>query len=148
MLFRSDAAYFGTEGGKFFAVDWKAGSVLWTYQADGNPQYRSSPAVTDGCVVFGGRNKRVTALNPKTGEVKWEFTARSRIDSSPVVVGSRVYVGGADGRIYGLSLETGKQEFLFEGGGGFSSSPAVAGGKLIIANDRGVLFCLGEKTGS
>ena len=98
----------------------------------------------DGLLVTGGRNKRIQALNTKTGEIVWQFLTRGRVDSSPVIVGSRVYVGGSDGRIYGLDLKTGKKFFEKEVGQGFVGSAAIADGKLIIAGDEGTVYCFGE----
>jgi outer membrane protein assembly factor BamB len=138
--------YFGTEGGTFFAVNWKDAKVAWKAEEKGSSQpYRSSPAVRDNIVVVGSRSRRVEAFNPKTGEQLWSFATKQRIDSSPVIVGDRVYVGAADGRLYGLELKTGKQVFEYQGTGGFTGSAAVAGGKLVIATDRGVVYCFGSK---
>jgi len=95
--------------------------------------------------VVGGRNKRVHALNPKTGEELWSFAAKSRFDSSPVIVGDRVFAAAADGRLYALDLKSGKELWQYESGGGYTGSPAVADGRLVIANDDGVVYCFGEK---
>jgi outer membrane protein assembly factor BamB len=141
-----DNAYFGTEGGTFFAVNWKDAKVAWKAEEKGSSQpYRSSPAVQEGIVVVGSRSRRVEAFNAKTGEELWSFATKQRVDSSPVIVGERVYVGAADGRLYGLELKTGKQVFEYQGTGGFTGSPAVADGKLVIATDRGVVYCFGGK---
>ena len=117
-----DIAYFGTEAGAFFAVNWRAAKVEWVFKPDqGSQPFRSSPAVTPDVVVFGGRNKRVHALNPKNGDVLWEFAAKNRVDGSPVIVGQRAIVGSADGRLYALDLRTGDKVWEFEAGGGFST---------------------------
>jgi outer membrane protein assembly factor BamB len=139
-------AYFGTEGGAFFAVNWKDAKIAWTFTPErGTQPFRSSPAVTDACVVFGGRNKQVQALDPKTGEELWTFAARNRVDSSPVIVGKRAFIGSADGRLYALDLKTGKEVWQYEAGGGFAGSPAVAENRLVIASEDGVVYCFGEK---
>jgi outer membrane protein assembly factor BamB len=141
-----DNAYFGTEGGTFFAVNWKEAKVAWKAEDKGSSQpYRSSPAVKEGIVVVGSRSRRVDAFDPATGKELWSFATKQRIDSSPVIVGKTVYVGAADGRLYGLELKTGKQVFEHQATGGFSGSPAVAEGKLVIATDRGVVYCFGSK---
>lgn len=143
---RGDLVYFGTEAGTFFAVNWKTAVVAWTFQPDkGSQPFRSSPAVTSEAVVFGGRNKRVHALEPATGKPLWEFTARNRLDGSPVIVGSRAFVGAADGRLYALDVKTGKVLWQHEAGGGFNGSPAVSRGRLVIGNDNGAVYCFGEK---
>ncbi|MBX9792508.1 MAG: PQQ-binding-like beta-propeller repeat protein [Pirellulales bacterium] len=141
-----DMIYFGTEGETFFGINWRKSEIVWRYR---NPQrafpYRSSAALTKELVIVGGRDKMIKALDPATGEPRWTFPTKSRVDSSPVVVGQRVFVGGADGRLYGLSLKTGEKVWEYEAGGGFNASPAVAAGRLVIGNEDGVVFCFGAK---
>jgi outer membrane protein assembly factor BamB len=138
--------FFGTEGGVAYCVNWRKAETVWTYRTDkGNQSFRSSPAVTDNAVVIGSRSKQVVCLAPSTGELRWAFPTRQRVDSSPVIVGSRVYVGSADDRLYGIDLASGQKVWEFEGRGGFNSSPAVAGDKLVIASDEGVVYCFGRK---
>lgn len=138
--------YFGTEGGAFFAVDWKEAKVTWKAEDKGSSQpYRSAPAVQDGIVVVGSRSRSVQAFASKTGDERWSFATKQRIDSSPVIVGERVFVGAADGRLYALNLKDGKQTWEYQATGGFTGSPAVADGKLVIATDRGVVYCFGAK---
>src|SRR5262245_44673230 len=141
-----DNVYFGTEGGAFFAVNWKDAKVAWKAADNASSQpYRSSPAVQEGTVVVGSRNRRVQAFDPATGNELWSFASKQRIDSSPVIVGSRVFVGAVDGRLYALGLKDGKQSWEYQATGGFTGSPAVADGKLVIATDRGVVYCFGAK---
>lgn len=141
-----DHVYFGTEAGEFFNIDWRKAEVVWKYHG---PQkslsIRSSAAVTEDLVVFGGRDKLVHGVDPKTGEARWTFPTRRRIDSSPVVVGNRVFIGSSDGKLYALDRKTGKEVWSYEAGGEFVASPAVAAGKLIIGNTDGTLYCFGAK---
>jgi len=138
--------YFGTEGETFFAIDWQQAEIAWSYR---HPQrhfpIRSSAAVAEGGVYFGGRDKLVHALNPESGEPVWEFPARARVDSSPILVGDRLFAASADGSLYEIDTKTGEQSWLYEAGGGFTASPAVADGRLVIGNDDGVVFCFGAK---
>lgn len=140
-----DNVYFGTEAGALLAIDWKAARVLWKFEDQNSTQpYRSSPAVEEGLVVVGSRNRRVQAFDPATGKELWTFATKQRIDSSPVLVGDRVFVGAADGRLYALDRKNGEQRWEFQATGGFTGSPAVADGKLVIATDRGVAYCFGK----
>jgi outer membrane protein assembly factor BamB len=140
-----DMTYFGTEGGTFFGVNWRQAKIVWRQEPENSTSYRSSAAATDRLVIVGGRNKRVQAFDAATGEIVWQFAARTRVDSSPVVVGQRVFVATAGGRLYALSLADGKQLWQYEAGGGFIGSPAVAAQRLVIANDEGVVYCFGAK---
>jgi outer membrane protein assembly factor BamB len=141
-----DRVYFGTENGDFLGINWRKAEIDWTFQSKvGNHGYRSSAAVSKDLVTVGARSKRVFGLDPVTGDQKWEFVAKGRIDSSPVIVGNRVFVGSADGRVYGLNAKNGQKVWEYEAGGGFTGSPAVADGCLVIASDEGVVYCFGEK---
>ncbi len=143
---QGDYVFFGTEAGEFFSVNWKQAKVAWKWSDPRARQaLRSSPAVTREWAIFGGRDKKVHALDAKTGEEKWSFSTRKRLESSPVIVGGRVFIGGTDGRLYALNRDNGQKIWSYEAGGGFIGSPAVSAGRLIIANDEGVVFCFGEK---
>ena len=100
---------------EFFGIDWQRPKVVWKYEP---PQrgatFRSSAAVTPEILVVGSQDKLVHALNPKTGQAKWTFPTRGRVDGSPVIVGNRVFVGSADGRLYVLELQSGKELWRFE----------------------------------
>lgn len=137
--------YFGTEGGFFYAIDWERLETAWTYIDErGRQPIRTSAAITKDRAVFGGRNRKVVAIDREKGEPIWTFTARGRVDSSPVISGSRVYFGTSNGMIHGLGLEKGDELWQFEATGGFVGGPAVAQGKMIIASDDGVVYCFGE----
>ena len=96
---------------------------------------RTSAALTGDAVIFGGRDKTLRALDPKTGKPLWDFSTKGRIDGSPVVVGQRVFFGSADGHIYAVNSNTGKQVWQYEAGGKFLAGPAVAADRLVIASE-------------
>jgi len=124
---RGSRVFFGTEGGAFYAIDWKEARVDWRYASEErNVAFRSSAAVTGQLAIVGGRDKLLHALDLQSGEAKWTFPARKRIDSSPVVVESRVWVGSADGRLYALDLASGRKTWDYDAGGDFAASPAIA----------------------
>jgi outer membrane protein assembly factor BamB len=139
----------GTEAGEVFAVNWREAKVLWTFSDHRSSQaIRSCPAVNADTVVIGSRSKKVYAIDARTGEQKWVFPTKNRVDSSPVIVGQRVLIGSGDGRLYSINLEDGKKTWEYETGSGFVGSPAVAAGRLVIANEDGVVYCFGQKLGS
>ena len=138
-----DYAYFGTEGATFFCIDYQQAKVVWTYKAKRNMPLRSSAAIAENLVIFGGRDKRVMALAKSDGMEQWSFATRARVDGSPVVVGDRVFIGSADGRLYGFDLK-GNKVWEYEAGSQFTASPAVADDRLVIGNTDGTLFCFGR----
>lgn len=140
-----DRVYFGTQGSRFLCIDWQKLNKVWAFEPRRKQPFQASAAVRDGIVVVGGRDRVVHALDAKTGDERWQFPTRSRIDASPVIVASRVFVASGDGRLYALNLKTGEKEWEYEAGGGFTASPAVAQGRLVIGNDDGELYCFGAK---
>ncbi|REJ70697.1 MAG: serine/threonine protein kinase [Planctomycetota bacterium] len=143
---RDGVAYCGTYRGEILAIDAGEGRIDWRYQHPRRrTEYRSSPAVTDDLVIFGGQNKLLEAIDRNSGEPVWSFRTRGRVDSSPVVVGARVFVGSGDGRLYAVDLASGESVWDYDAGGGFYASAAVADRRLVIGNTDGVLYCFGEK---
>jgi len=143
---RGDCVYFGTEGAEFLCVNWKEPKVVWRFPAArSGDSFRSSAAVIDDLVIFGGRDRRLHALRADDKKEVWSFATRGYVDSSPVVVGDRVFVGSADGRLYAVDRTSGKLAWQYEAGGRFTASPAVADGRLVIGNENGTLYCFGKK---
>jgi eukaryotic-like serine/threonine-protein kinase len=138
------SAYFGNFNNEVVRLDLRTRRQAWRYS---HPQrqfpFYSSPAVMDGKVVVGGRDKMVHCLNAATGKVIWTFTTRARVESSPAISGGRVYVGSNDGRFYVLDLAKGTKLWEFTAGSPVSASPAIAHGRLVVGAQDGKLYCFG-----
>ncbi|MFO0938626.1 MAG: PQQ-binding-like beta-propeller repeat protein [Gemmataceae bacterium] len=140
--------YVGTMSNQVIAVDLtkpEAPTKSWTFEAAKRQQpFYSSAAVTDSLVILGSRDKRLYALNRKTGQEAWSFPTDSMIDSSAVVLGDSVYFGSAstDGNFYCLELKSGKkkQEMLLDSA--ITSSPAVGPNAILVGTEKGTLYCL------
>ena len=52
---QGDLLFFGTEGGTFYAIDWRAIKVVWTGKSEGGQSIRSSAALIDDLVIVGAR---------------------------------------------------------------------------------------------
>jgi outer membrane protein assembly factor BamB len=138
--------YLGTMGRGVVGIDWKQAKTIWEYPgSEDGAEFYSSAAVSGDFVVLGGRDKRVHALDAKTGDVKWTFATRGRIDSSPVIVGERVFIGSKDGNLYSIDLKTGNKLWQEALGSPVTASPAVGSRKLIIGTHDGLVYCFGAK---
>ncbi|HEY7330608.1 MAG TPA: PQQ-binding-like beta-propeller repeat protein [Gemmataceae bacterium] len=141
-----DHLYVGTMTNQFDAIDWKQGRLDWAFQADERPQpFYASAAVTDRLVLAGSRDRRLHALERKTGKEAWNFPTEGKVDASPVVVGKRVFAPSLDGNLYILDLESGKQIDKITLDGPIQGSPAVADGFLILGTTKGTVYCFGAK---
>ncbi len=140
-LLVGDRAYFGTYEYEVLALDLTERNVAWRYSNPGREfPFLSSAAHVDGMVVLGGRDKFVHGIDAGTGEARWRFETRARVDSSPVVAGDRVFVGSSDGRLYALDTRTGEAGWEFNAGAALTASPAIAGGRLVIGATDGVIY--------
>lgn len=148
---RDERAFFGTEGGTFFAINvpaaaGKKASVAWKYRdPQRNQPIRAAAAITDEIVAVGSQAKAIYILGPTNGEEKWKMATRARIESSPVIAGDRVVAATAAGKIYLLDPKSKETKWEYDAGGGFSGSPAVVDGKIVLGNTDGTLYCFGSK---
>jgi len=141
-----DQLYVGTMSGEVLAVNWKKGEVLWRFEAPRAKQpFYASAAATNHLIVIGSRDKRVYALDRKSGKEVWNFATKKKVDSSPVVAGPRVFVGSADGNLYVLDLASGKERKRFALGKEITASPAVGDNCLVIGTMDGAVYCIGAK---
>jgi outer membrane protein assembly factor BamB len=140
-----DHLYVGTMTNQFLDINLKKSEVAWTFQPKHAREFYASPAVTEDLVIAGSRDRRIYAIDRKTGEEKWIFVTGDRIDASPVVVGDRVYAPSMDGKLYVLELKTGRQVQKVVVDAPIAASPAVVGDRLIVATLKGTVYCLGAK---
>src|SRR5579875_185961 len=141
-----DHLYVGTMTNQFEAIDWKQGRLDWTFQAAERPQpFYASAAVTDRLVLAASRDRRLHALERKSGKEVWSFATEGKMDASPVVAGKRVFAPSPDGNLYILDLDNGKQLDKIALDGPIQGSPAVAAGRLVVGTTKGTVYCLGSK---
>lgn len=145
---KENKLYFGTDGGTVFALDWDESKPIWDFSIPKrDQQMNSSPAANDKYVIIGSRDKHVHCIDRNSGELKWSFATRGRVDSSPVIAGDKVYFGSSDKNIYGLNIEDGKEVWKFPAKQSIAGSAAVAGGYMVIGTEssNGRILCFGKK---
>ncbi len=134
-----DHAFIGHYGNAFECIDLNTQTNVWTTRDRQFPIF-SSAAVLEDVVIFGTRGKRVICADRATGEHRWEFRTRGKVDSSPVVCGDKVVVGAEDGRLYLLDRATGQERWMYDVGKAITASPAVADGCIIIGSEDGNVY--------
>ena len=91
----------------------------------------SSPAIgTGGTVYIGSNDRKLYALNGKTGIKLWELETGDGVFggvySSPTIGSDGVvYVGSKDDKLYAINGKTGVKLWKFETGGIVQSSPTI-----------------------
>lgn len=120
--------------------------LLWKFEnSQLAGEFKNSLAATQNIVVAASGNRRLFALDLKTGALLWENTLRRRVEGSPVIAGDQIVVAGSDGRVALYDLKTGQELWMYELKGSFLGSPAVAHHQIIVASDRGEITCFGKK---
>jgi len=147
-------AFVGSMSGEYYAVQLKDAKVAWQQRDKGGGACFAGAAVSGGAnrVVFASRGRKVFAVDGETGEVKWTFVTKGKVDSSPVIVktmraAEHLLVGSSDGNLYRLQLSDGKSVWKFTAGSAITASPAVRRGRLVIGTEDGAVYCFGPKRG-
>ncbi len=137
-----DLAIVPTFGGMVFALDWRQGKRVWTYDdSEQQREFRTSAAVTAQVAVVTGQGKQVTAINMSDGKLLWQEALRRRSDASPVIAGESVFIAATDGQLLRMDLKSGRTTWKYEIRGSFLTSPALSDGSLIAVTDKGEVLC-------
>ena len=118
------------------------GKPLWDYaKVKDEAMVYASPAVSQGIVVAGARDRQVHAMSLTDGAPLWTFGTRGDVDSSPLISEGRVYVGSRDKKMYVLNLKTGEKIWEFTAARAISAPPAIGEGVLVVGDERGNVYC-------
>ncbi|GAB2768970.1 hypothetical protein GCM10010465_12870 [Actinomadura fibrosa] len=117
--------------GFFYALDAANGKLLWKFETGGESKFKvkdyfngsfkpdfwdfylSSAVVEGNTVYFGSSDTNIYALDIKTGEKIWNYTAGGSIHSSPAIAENSLVVGSWDGNIYCLDITTGEEKWKY-----------------------------------
>jgi outer membrane protein assembly factor BamB len=139
-----------TAPGFMLAMDADTGEELWRFRARA---VESSPLLHQGTLYFGTFDRRLYALDARTGEVRWSFETDDRVKGAPAFWRGLVFTGSYDGKVYALDAETGRLRWSSEGqaglrgAGNFYAGPAVAYGRVYIGNTDGKVYAFGARSG-
>lgn len=82
-----------------FAVDIESKREKWSFEAG---EINSPPVISGRTLYFGCMDKKVYAIDLKTGQEQWKFQSEDRLLSSPVILNGAVYFGSCDSNLYML----------------------------------------------
>lgn len=83
--------------GEFYPVDAHTRSAEWRNLF---PSSESWPAIANGFVYIGSRDKKLYAFDKTTHRQVWVYETDGWIDSSPAIANGMLYIGSRDGYIY------------------------------------------------
>jgi outer membrane protein assembly factor BamB len=95
---RGDRVVAGCRDGRVHCVRSGDGSVLWTFDTEGDVD--GSPVIAGDKVVAPSTDGTLYVLSLDEGRLLWSFPVGARITGSPAVAGGRVLVGAEDGKVY------------------------------------------------
>ena len=78
-------------------------------------------------LVASSRTDSITALDTRSGQLRWKFFTNGPIRFAPVARDGRIYFGADDGHVYCVALASGKLIWKFD---------AAATGRLVLGNER------------
>ena len=149
--------YFGTNLGRFLAVDSASGEIAW--ETDFGRCIASSPAVGNGLIYVGLMDPSpckqhdqqapgfLVALDLETGEEVWRLRA-GVIESSPLVVDGVIYLGTWDRNVYAIDATTGEVRWTYLTGDQVKGAAAYRNGVVYIGSYDGKLYALDAKSGT
>jgi alcohol dehydrogenase (cytochrome c) len=137
--------------------------AAWSFDLQGETS-KGPPVVADGVMFVAAAGGHVTALDAKTGAVKWSYLPKGPgIDARNrglAVGGGKVYFGLTDGSVSAVDEKTGEfawTTYIGDGPARFgmfvSAAPAYADGKVMVglasgdAGIKGRFVALDAKTG-
>jgi len=137
--------------GRAYAIDAASGRIEWRRRVGGLAA--SSPAAARGLVYFvanrggaggiaGAGSATVTAVDQRSGRVRWHRLLSSSSESSPLVAKGRVFVGSQSGSVYALSAGRGRLLWTRQAGGPVKTALAYARGRLYFGDYGGSLTAL------
>jgi outer membrane protein assembly factor BamB len=150
-----------SDDGYLYELDRQSGKSVWRFDTHGGSVLRDGPGsgtavyddftsaatVSDGTVYVGSADKRLYALDAKTGLEKWHFDTEGMVRSTPAVVDGRVFFGSRDHRVYAVDARTGALEWRYDTLREVVSSPLVADGTVYIGSRASDLLALSAVTG-
>jgi outer membrane protein assembly factor BamB len=147
-------AYAADADGTVYAVSLQTGTLLWTAETIGRVE--GALAAADGNVYVVARDPdqqrvQVVALDPQTGDQRWDFSPRvgATTASVPAAGGGLVVIGAADRLVHALGADGGSERWTSLALSLFSpvSGAALDGGTMAIADASGGVYRLDASSG-
>lgn len=148
--------FFGSGGGRFYAVDVLNGRLKWTFPI--KFESLSAPHVSDGVVYVTAGDNTLYAINAKSGQQKWSYGRRINSNFSVRGGGEAVsdqknlYIGFSDGFLASIRKSDGR--LMWERALNFNrrfkdidASPVLDGKTLYVSSYDDSFYAINKKNG-
>ena len=128
---------------KLYAVGIVTGNKVWNRSLYGS---LSSPAISDGKIYIGDKDKQINCIYASNGTTLWTQTIGGSCLSSPVVANGMVYTTANcdSGTIYGFDADDGVLKWSYDTGNWNMAQPSVSDGILFVGSDTGYLYAFSD----
>jgi eukaryotic-like serine/threonine-protein kinase len=109
---------------------------------------RSTPAVYNDVLYFGGFDQKLHALDPASGQEIFTFQTQGYIASSPVISGNVIYFGCYDGKFRAINLDNRKLVWGYDSKSRIRGGASASARGIAFGNEKGVLTYLDLNSGS
>jgi outer membrane protein assembly factor BamB len=104
----------GTEDGRLFVADLSDPTMLYQFQAGGSLWGQARFLPPDRWVLTSS-DGYVTALDERTGAIRWDFSTGSDIDQSPLALADATYAVTRQNELFCISSEDGFERWITPG---------------------------------
>lgn len=138
---------------KYFSIAFVLLVVLFLFQAAQPPDWwqlstkglvTSFPELHKNLIILSTNQGTVTAVDRRSGKVKWEFDREKEVISQPFIQRGHIYVGYRDGMILALNPDTGKVVWQHEvpNDSLFDTGIMYSGKSLIYGDTNGTVHAI------
>lgn len=117
----------------------------WTFSA--NDRSLTRPAVADGRVFVGCRDKRLYALDAASGAEQWHYETGGSVEAEPVVGDGQVFAVSEDGDLYALDAATGRQNWVLDTYRNVDNRPVLSPERAYVSFWKAILVGVDRETG-
>ncbi|MBF0543081.1 MAG: PQQ-binding-like beta-propeller repeat protein [Candidatus Riflebacteria bacterium] len=129
-----NVAYVALQTNEVFAVDLSKFKILWKFQAEGQVEFYSPPAVSENYVVAPDSDGRIYVLKKSNGEKVRTLKLSGKLESEAIVDANKLLVADLDGFIYCFNLDSGAMLWRFGHGSAISAPLTVFDQYLLICD--------------
>lgn len=140
LVYATFSASDGNPGG-IAAFDAETGEQRWVHLTEFEPG--ASPAVGE-LLLLPGKDSRVYALDPTTGDTRWSFEGFGEFSATPSIAGRSAFAGNSDGRMHRLDLDDGGEAWVHDLGASVTGDPVIEGELLVVGLSNGRVVALEE----